>query len=40
MWSEDWYEKRWKEFVDFNTKTDDLQKGNLLDVAPEFKPYV
>ena len=40
MWSEDWYEKRWKEFVDFNTKTDDLQKGNLLDVSPEFKPYV
>lgn len=40
MWSEDWHEKRWKEFVDFNAVTDDLQKGNLLEVCPEFKGYV
>jgi MoaA/NifB/PqqE/SkfB family radical SAM enzyme len=40
MRSEDWYEKRWKEFVDFNLRTDDLQKGNLLDACPEFKDYI
>jgi MoaA/NifB/PqqE/SkfB family radical SAM enzyme len=40
MWAEDWHEKRWKEFVDFNMKADELQKGNLLDVCPEFKSYV
>ena len=40
MWAEDWHEKRWKEFVDFNMKTDELQKGDLLTVAPEFKNFV
>jgi hypothetical protein len=40
MWAEDWYEKRWQEFIDYNNKTDELQKGNLLEVCPEFKPYV
>lgn len=40
MQSEDWYDKRWKEFVDFNLRTDELQKGNLLDACPEFKEYI
>ena len=40
MWAEDWYEKRWKEFVDFNIKTDELQKGNLLEIAPEFSKFI
>ena len=40
MWAEDWHEKRWKEFVAFNTKADELQKGNLLEVCPEFTGYV
>lgn len=40
MWAEDWHSKYWKEFVDFNTKTDELQKGNLLDACPEFKDYI
>lgn len=40
MQAEDWHEARWAEFVAFNNKTDELQKGNLLDVCPEFKGYV
>jgi len=40
MNAEDWFEKRWQEFVDFNLRTDDLQKGNLLDVCPQFKDYI
>ena len=40
MWAEDWYEKRWTEFVAFNNKADELQRGNLLDVCPEFMDYV
>lgn len=40
MWTEDWHNKNWTEFVAFNIKTDELQKGNLLDVCPEFKGYV
>ena len=40
MWAEDWHAKRWKEFVDFNLKTDELQRGNLLEVCPEFRGYV
>jgi hypothetical protein len=40
MWAEDWHDKRWKEFVAFNTKADELQKGNLLEVCPEFVGYV
>ena len=37
MWAEDWHEKRWGEFVAYNTKIDELQRGELLDVCPEFK---
>ena len=40
MWAEDWHEKRWGEFVAYNTKIDELQRGELLDVCPEFKDYV
>lgn len=40
MWAEDWHEKRWKEFVAFNSKADELQKGNLLEVCKEFDGYV
>ena len=40
MWAEDWHERRWKEFIDFNKVTDELQKGNLIDVCPEFKEYI
>jgi len=40
MWAEDWYETKWTEFLDYNKKMDELQKGNLLDVCPEFKDYV
>jgi len=40
MNAEDWHEKRWQEFVDFNLRTDSLQKGNLVDVCPEFKDYI
>lgn len=40
MFAEDWHEQRWSEFVAYNTKTDELQKMNLLDVCPEFKGFV
>ena len=40
MFAEDWNNKRWKEFVDFNLKTDNLQKGSLLDACPEFKGFL
>ena len=40
MWAEDWHAQRWQEFVDFNVKTDDLQKGQLLDACPEFKGHL
>lgn len=40
MFAEDWHDKRWQEFVDFNIKTDDLQKGSLLDACPEFKGFL
>lgn len=40
MWAEDWHEKRWQEFVAYNSKADELQKGNLLDVCPEFNGYI
>jgi len=40
MWAEDWHSQRWTEFVEFNLKTDDLQKGHLLDACPEFKHYL
>ena len=40
MFAEDWYDKRWKEFVDYNRKTDELQKMNLMDVCPEFKELI
>lgn len=40
MNAEDWYDKRWQEFVDFNLRTDGLQKGNLVDACPEFKDYI
>ena len=39
MWSEDWHQKRWQEFLAFNARTDDLQKGNLLEVCPEFRDF-
>jgi sulfatase maturation enzyme AslB (radical SAM superfamily) len=40
MNAEDWHDKRWQEFVDFNLRTDGLQKGNLVDACPEFKDYI
>ena len=40
MWAEDWHKDKWQEFIDYNMKTDELQKGKLLDVCPEFKNYV
>lgn len=40
MWAEDWHEKRWQEFIKYNGKMDDLQRGNLVDVVPEFVGYV
>jgi hypothetical protein len=41
MWSEDWHERRWPEFLAFNAKTDELQRGgNLTTVCPEFIKYV
>ena len=40
MWAEDWYDKRWTEFVNFNNKADELQRGNLLEVCPEFDTFV
>ena len=40
MWAENWYDKRWQEFVDFNNTVDQLQKGNLLEVCPEFTNYI
>lgn len=40
MWAEDWHEKYWDDFVAFNLRTDELQRGNLLDACPEFKGYI
>lgn len=40
MWAEDWHDDFWKEFVDYNLKTDELQKMNLLEVCPEFKGHI
>ena len=40
MWAEDWHERRWTEFVKFNNKADELQRGNLLEVCPEFDTFV
>ena len=40
MFAEDWHEKRWPEFIAYNSKTDELQKMNLLDVCEEFKGFV
>jgi len=40
MWAEDWHNKFWAEFLDYNKKMDELQKGNLLDVCPEFIDHV
>ena len=40
MWAEDWHDKRWPEFQAYNNSIDELQRGNLLDVCPEFKTFV
>lgn len=40
MYAEDWYDKRWTEFVAFNKKTDTLQKGDLLKACPEFIEFM
>jgi hypothetical protein len=40
MWAEDWHEKRWPEFVAYNTSVDELQRGNLLEACPEFVTFV
>ena len=40
MWAEDWHDKRWQEFVDYNNKTDELQKMKLLDICEEFRDFV
>lgn len=37
MNAEDWHSDCWQEFVDFNSKVDELQKGTLIDACPEFK---
>ena len=40
MWAEDWNEKRWPEFIAYNSKADELQRGELLKVCPEFSTFV
>lgn len=40
MWAEDWHEKRWQEFKDYNSRADELQRGNLLEVCREFEGFV
>lgn len=40
MWAEDWHEKRWPEFIAYNNKADELQRGELLKVCPEFSTFV
>lgn len=40
MMAEDWYDKHWDEFVEFNQRTDELQRGNILEACPEFEGYV
>jgi hypothetical protein len=30
----------WNDFIEFNQKLDATRNQNLLDVVPEFKPYV
>lgn len=40
MWAEDWHEKEWDRFTQYNKNADIQQKMNLLDIVPEFKGYV
>ena len=40
MWTEDLHAEHWKEFVDYNLKMDELQRGKLLDACPEFEGYI
>ena len=40
MWAEDSHNDHWQEFIDYNLKMDDLQRGNLLDACPEFKDFI
>jgi hypothetical protein len=40
MTSEDWHEDLWQQFVDYNLKMDELQRGKLLEACPEFEGYI
>ena len=40
MWTEDLHTEHWKEFVDYNLKMDELQRGKLLEACPEFEGYI
>lgn len=40
MTAEDWHSLYWQEFLDYNLKMDELQRGKLEDACPEFKDYI
>ena len=40
MRAEDWHDKLWQQFIDYNLKMDTLQRGELLEACPEFKGYI
>ena len=40
MTAEDWHEDLWQQFVDYNLKMDELQRGKLLEACPEFEGYI
>jgi hypothetical protein len=40
MQAEDWHEKLWQQFIDYNLKMDTLQRGTLLEACPEFEGYI
>lgn len=40
MWAENSHNDHWQEFVDYNLKMDELQRGNLFDACPEFINHI
>lgn len=39
MWKESWYDKYWKEFVNYTNALDKNRNENILEVVPEFEKF-
>ena len=39
MYSEDWYDQHWQEFIDYTNQLDKSRNENILDLVPEFGEF-